>query len=120
MNEFVLPVLGSASCNGCGCCCEGIGSPVAVYTSRRVYGAKHPFRPTDLPQVLTDEINEHFSGLVRGQEPQDRCLWFDPVQRACKHYEYRPQLCREYELGGRACLQLRRQRNIAPPLNSVE
>ncbi|HET6425127.1 MAG TPA: YkgJ family cysteine cluster protein [Planctomycetaceae bacterium] len=108
-----LPVLGPQSCTGCGCCCEGIGSPVAIYASRRSFGSHHPFRPADLPTALIAEIDEHFSGLMRGQESQAQCLWFDPVVRQCRHYEFRPPLCREYELGGRACLALRRERGIA-------
>lgn len=110
-----LPVLGPESCAGCGHCCEGIGSPVAVYASRRVYGEHHPFRPVDLPPELIAEIDDHFAGLTRGQEPQERCLWFDPALRQCRHYEYRPPLCREYELGGRACLLLRRERGVHEP-----
>ncbi len=85
---------------------------MAIYASRRGFGSNHPFRPADLPQALIDEIDEHFAGLVRGQEPQERCLWFDPVGRVCRHYEYRPPLCREYELGSRACLQLRKTRGL--------
>ncbi len=96
------------SCDGCGLCCEGIGSPVLLYASRAGLPAPHPFRPAELPQNLIEEIDNHFSGLTRGQESQDRCLWFDPVTRACRHYEFRPQICRDYDLGGRACLQRRR------------
>ncbi|WP_397568702.1 YkgJ family cysteine cluster protein [Schlesneria sp. T3-172] len=103
-----LPLLPPESCEGCGLCCEGIGSPVVLYASRPGLPSPHPFRPPNLPAPLIDEINEHFAGLTRGQEPQSRCLWFDPIQRACSHYEYRPQICRDYELGGRACLQRRR------------
>lgn len=110
--ESALPVLGPQSCDGCGGCCEGIGSPVAIYASRRSYGATHPFRPPNLPIELIAEIDQNFTGLTRGQEPQDRCLWFDPIRRECRHYEFRPPLCREYELGGRACLALRRERGI--------
>jgi Fe-S-cluster containining protein len=110
--SVILPVLDPESCTGCGCCCEGIGSPVAVYASRRPFDDGHPFRPPELPAALIAEIDAHFAGLVRGQEPQDQCLWFDVTTRQCRHYEYRPPLCREYELGGRACLSLRRERGI--------
>lgn len=103
-----LPLLPPESCDGCGLCCEGIGSPVLLYASRPGLPPQHPFRPADLPQNLIEEIDHHFAGLTRGQEPQDRCLWFDPVGRACLHYEFRPQICRDYELGARACLQRRR------------
>jgi Fe-S-cluster containining protein len=102
-----LPMLEPDSCDECGLCCEGIGSPVLVYQSYRGPEGAHPTRPADLPTELIAEIDDHFLGLSRGQEPQDRCLWFDPVRRECRHYEWRPQVCRDYELGGRACLQLR-------------
>lgn len=105
-----LPVIQPPlSCEGCGLCCLGIGSPIVLYASRPGLGASHPFRPAELPPELIEEIDEHFAGLLRGQEPQEQCLWFDPQTRRCKHYEYRPQVCRDYELGGRACLTLRRQ-----------
>ena len=73
------------------------------------YGEPHSFRPDGLSQELVDEIDFHFSGLTRGQEPLARCLWFDPLTRQCQHYEYRPQVCIDYELGGRACLSRRRE-----------
>ena len=57
---------------------------------------------------MIDEIDFHFAGLFRGQESQEQCLWFDAENRVCKHYEWRPQVCHEYELGGYACLEKRR------------
>ncbi len=104
-----LDVLQPDDCEECGLCCEGIGSPVLLYASRPRLAGPHPFRPPGLPQTLIDEIDETLGGLFRGQEPQDRCLWFDPITRRCRHYEWRPQVCRDYELGGRACLDRREQ-----------
>lgn len=104
-----LTILAPTSCDGCGVCCLGIGSPVVLYASRPDYCDPHPFRPANLPQELADEINAHFSGLLRGQEPQDCCLWFDPVTRKCKHHEYRPQVCRDYEIASRECLRERKE-----------
>jgi len=105
----MLPVIAPQSCEGCGLCCVGIGSPVLVYASRPGFNDPHPLRPAGLPNELIDEINKHFSGLVRGEEPQDKCLWYDAELRQCKHYEFRPQVCIDYELGGRACLTRRRE-----------
>lgn len=111
-----LPVLEAAtdplSCAGCGQCCRGIGSPVLLYATRPGWGAEHPYRPADLPAELIAELDHHFAGLTRGQEPQDQCLWFDPATLGCRHYEFRPRLCRDYELGGRACLQRRRETGV--------
>jgi Fe-S-cluster containining protein len=105
-----LSVLEPESCDGCGLCCEGIGSPVALYASRPGWESQHPFRPEGLPDELVREIDEQFAGIYRGQEPQERCVWFDSQARRCRHYEWRPQVCRDYELGGTACLLLRRER----------
>lgn len=106
LTSLVLP---PESCDGCGLCCEGIGSPVLLYASRPGFGDCHPFRPADLPQELIEEIDSHFTGLTRGQEPQDACLWYDHERRMCRHYDYRPQICRDYELGSNVCLLRRRQ-----------
>ncbi len=104
-----LPVLEPDSCEDCGHCCEGIGSPVLLYVTRDHESGNHPFRPPGLPAELQSEIDAAFGGLFRGQEPQDRCLWFDPATRRCRHYEWRPQVCRDYELAGTACLLRRRE-----------
>lgn len=109
--SFRLDVLTPQSCDGCGLCCEGIGSPVLLYVSRPELSGEHPFRPAELPAELIVEIDEHFLGMSRGQEPQERCLWFDPATRRCRHYAWRPQVCRDYELGGDACL-LRREAGL--------
>lgn len=103
-----LDVLQPESCEGCGLCCEGIGSPVVLYVRHDREPSNHPFRPPGLPADLQREIDEAFGGLYRGQEPQDRCLWFDPEQRRCRHYEWRPRFCVEYELGGPECVERRR------------
>ena len=103
-----LDILDPASCDGCGLCCEGIGSPVLLYVSRPEWSEQHPFRPSGMPDDLIREIDDAFGGLVRGQEPQERCVWFDPAGRRCRHYEFRPQVCRDDDLGGAACIELRR------------
>ena len=102
-----LEVLTPASCDDCGLCCEGIGSPVVWYTSGHATAAGHPFRPEGMPQALIEEIDAAFDGLFRGQEPLESCLWYDRERRRCRHYEWRPQVCRDYELGGRACIERR-------------
>ncbi|MCG6154546.1 YkgJ family cysteine cluster protein [Rubinisphaera margarita] len=107
-----LEQLDPETCDSCGLCCEGIGSPVLIYQTHRNHIGPHPFRPEGLPQPLINEIDETFGGLYRGQEPQERCLWFDPERRRCRHYEWRPQICRDYELGGTACL-IRREEERA-------
>ena len=35
------------------------------------------------------------------------CIWFDPDTKGCSHYEHRPMICREFEVGGEDCLRIR-------------
>lgn len=107
-NQPLFTILKPESCSGCGLCCEGIGSPVVLYQSRPAWVDQHPFRPAGLPLDLIAEIDVHFAGVVRGQEPQELCFWYDCETRQCKHYDWRPQVCRDYEFAGRECLELRR------------
>jgi Fe-S-cluster containining protein len=85
---------------------------VLLYATRPGFKGTHPYRPVDLPAELAAEIDDHFSGLTRGQEPQAQCLWYDAATQRCRHYEFRPQVCRDYELAGRACLTLRRTHGV--------
>jgi uncharacterized protein len=102
-----MKIVDPNSCDGCGVCCAGIGSPVVLYASRPGEPDPHPFRPADLPEHLQEEIDRHFAGLRRGDEPQERCLWFDAHSRRCRHYQWRPDICREFELGGPSCTTVR-------------
>jgi Fe-S-cluster containining protein len=63
------------------------------------------------------ELATYYAG-VRAGSLVDRvranlfCLWFDPVSRKCRHYEHRPPVCREFEVGGEDCLAWRQHRGI--------
>ena len=79
------------NCDGCGACCRNQPFP--------------PFMTRDgdtLPEVIVNEL------LAAGKrEASDICLWLDDATGRCKHYEHRPLLCREFELGGDVCLDVR-------------
>ena len=105
---FQFPILAPQDCEGCGLCCEGIGSPVAIYTYRLSHAGGYLYRPPNLPPELGEEIDAYFGGLKGGEEPLGHCLWFDPETRRCKHHTWRPNVCRQYEVGCDACLDERR------------
>jgi len=113
--EFRFPVLEPENCEGCGLCCEGIGSPVAMYTYRTSYSGPYLYRPKNLPEELAREIDHYFAGLKRGEEPVDHCLWFDVETRKCKHHQWRPQVCRNYQVGCESCLNERRPYVVTQP-----
>ena len=36
------------------------------------------------------------------------CIWLDMKTRQCRHHEYRPQICRDFEVGSADCHAWRR------------
>lgn len=91
----------------CGDCCRHIGTPPRLYPS------------DDLPPVLRDELIVYYTA-VENEEIPDReelrlpCLWLTADGR-CRHYEYRPQMCREEVIpGDEWCTEFRAQYGRLP------
>lgn len=81
------------NCNGCGLCCQNQPSPPFTCDEDEDWKS--------LPQELKDEIDTYvMSPRYNDTHP---CFWLDGNGR-CRHYEHRPEICRDYELGGEACL----------------
>ena len=101
MNEQ-LPVI--ESCDGCGACCREQCSP--------------PFIMTDPEfESLPDTIKQsYFAGLdeLEASDWRDAvpCFWYDEQTRRCRHYEYRPEICREFDVGAESCLAWRQHFSI--------
>jgi uncharacterized protein len=95
-------------CKNCGLCCMHMRTP--------------PFLgPTD-PQwnELADELKREIESWVIGPSPRyelmvkfdgkvNPCIWLDLVSGKCKHYELRPDVCRDYEVGNQSCRTIRRE-----------
>ena len=61
-----------------------------------------------LPESLKSEIAD-FRKIVRPNSSHDQpCIWLDSTTKRCRHYEYRPRLCRNFKLGGADCLGFRK------------
>ena len=102
-----LPLLADTpppDCTGCGACCERNGSPPLLLNSALGTSEAHPYRFPGMPAALIAEIDDHFLGLHRGQEPPGPCVWYDAARQRCRHYEWRPQICRDFEIGSPSCL----------------
>lgn len=96
-----LPVV---SCNDCGACCRHMVFPPFV-----------PFDEADewdIPKSLKKELR-HFIRNIRPTLPESYpCCWLDLTTMKCRHHEYRPSICRDYELGGEDCLITRQEYGI--------
>ena len=88
------------------------GSPPLLLNSGLATGGEHPFRFPGMPEELVAEIDRHFLGLFRGQEPPGPCVWYDAATQRCRHYRWRPQVYRDFEIGLPSCLADRAKSGI--------
>lgn len=98
-NPIALPVL---SCERCALCCREQTEP--------------PYLPTELdvlPRELRRQIEQQQADPQTGGSKPAGCYWLGPDGK-CLHYEQRPLVCREFEMGGEDCLTLRVQ-HLPPP-----
>ena len=108
-----LTVVSEADCKGCGACCRHVGHPMF----HRGLPGQSPADQDwiDLPGHLKREINRYWEKLEAEYLAGDRdavadygepCIWLQP-DGTCKHYRFRPQVCRDFERGGEDCLAFR-------------
>lgn len=121
-----LPVLaGGELCEGCGRCCDKIGlppfeapnpdlGPLPVAAWKRAWGydkyTAQQLTDTDTFQRMPPALRADHARLVRGltaDPSMTACAWLDPDTKRCRHYEYRPAVCRDWKPGERDCLQAR-------------
>jgi len=83
------------SCEGCGSQCCYCGMP--------------PFegKINHLPDRLRQELIDHEGSR---SAPYIRCLWLDDKLETCKYREHRPDICKDFVVGGAKCLEVRDNR----------
>jgi Fe-S-cluster containining protein len=82
------------TCTGCGACCHLQRHP--------------PFMPTELDALPPDLAAELQAAIDRDKRKTGPCLWLT-ADKQCGHYQRRPEVCRQFELGGEDCLLTRVQ-----------
>lgn len=125
-----LPTVAITSCEGCpGACCQYQGRPplssqeesslpdqlraeLAVFDQEVNEGKRRP------PGAKVQEMKKGRVGftIFAEQELVDPCFWLESETHQCKNYDHRPQTCREFELGGKACRATRREFRVPLPL----
>lgn len=82
--------MSTPSCDGCGRCCFNQSSPPILLDEMDA-----------LPAALRAEIETYLSGP--DYDDTKPCLWLNLDTLACKHYNHRPGVCRDYPLAGPHC-----------------
>ena len=121
-----LPIISELSCEGCGYCCTYVGVPPGY---AHFYFRDHPdltdadwtsvngVRWLSMPDELRAELTTYGDDVI-AERVEDRsievtpCLWHDAVTGKCGHYEWRPQICRDFQAGGPTCRAIRKGEGI--------
>ena len=105
-----LPVI---SCDGCGVCCMHCGVCCMHIGWPPYLCGEAESLPASVRADL--ELTREISDRVAVSIGHDYfpCGWLDRSTGRCKHYEHRPEVCREFEVGGEDCHELRESGGIA-------
>ena len=94
-----------SDCDGCGLCCLHMGYPSFVGADGVGEPETHWQR---MPMELKTELLQYIDSYdVHENELDGPCFWYDPQRRVCKHHEHRPNVCRDFRVGGDVCRQWR-------------
>ncbi len=104
-----LPVIND--CRNCGVCCLHMGYPAFMEPVESSHDAQY-WRA--LPDHLKQELLDYIAACEAPPAGQldGPCIWLDPDTRLCKHHEYRPRVCRDFEIGSKECRDWRKHYGI--------
>ena len=98
-----MPII--SDCGGCGLCCLHMGYPPFVGADG---GCDPEVHWTEMPAELKAELLSFIDSYESPASGLDGpCCWFDPQQRNCIHHSHRPNVCRDFRVGGKVCRQWR-------------
>src|SRR5207249_4421263 len=102
------------NCDGCSACCLSMGQPPFLLSLED--GAPHPISgadsAADYQRLLAAPAEAQASYLSQGKGEGGACSWLDLSNQRCRHYEFRPDICRTFEVGGKWCSQFRQLHQI--------
>lgn len=94
-------------CQGCGLCCLHMGYPAYIQgDGSRPAESNWLALPEPLKRDLLSYIGQYQPPAAG--ELDGPCCWLDEETRLCKHHQYRPDVCRKFDVGGKDCLDWRR------------
>jgi len=97
------------NCDGCSACCATVGHP--PFLLELDSGVPLPIGGADSdsdydrllaapPEALAAYLASH--GTINSP-----CAWLNMIDHRCRYYDFRPDVCRSFEIGGKWCSQFR-------------
>ena len=66
-------------------------------------------------ETVPDEVKTELQDFIEdgGAEMGEPCFWYDAKNQSCKHHSCRPTICRDFEVGGQRCVNLRAAKGMS-------
>ena len=71
----------------------------------------------NMPESLKQELMLYIQSYDPPAEGEldGPCIWYDSARRCCKHHKHRPQVCRDFTVGGKGCIEWRSHYRMQHP-----
>jgi len=113
MNTKHRPLPMINSCDGCGACCLVVTQPPFYRIFNEDGEDAWERLKNDCPDLVAELLADYQKRRTAGGPFYGTpCLWFDEPSRQCRHYEFRPRACRQFEIGSPDCHDARRRAGI--------
>jgi uncharacterized protein len=97
------------TCDGCSACCSDVGHPPFLLELNS--GVPLPIggadSQADYQRLLAAPAVARNAYLATVEAVGRPCEWLDATARRCRYYEFRPDICRSFEVGAKWCSQSR-------------
>jgi Fe-S-cluster containining protein len=84
------------ACKDCGLCCMAVTTPPFICP----------------PTFELWGLDKWICSPRRAYADEQPCVWLDRITGKCTHYEDRPDICMDYEVGCESCVALRREAGL--------
>jgi Fe-S-cluster containining protein len=106
-----LPIIDS--CDSCGACCLVVTRPPFYHVFEDLGEEAWDRLERERPDLVAELHADYSARRAAGGPFYDTpCVWFDAKTLRCRHYDYRPLACREFEIGGDDCHDARRRAQV--------
>jgi uncharacterized protein len=112
--QHTMANLPTVTCDDCCACCGHVPNPpflleVDCGVPRPIDGADSQ---ADYRRLLTAPAIARDSYLAAIGAVNGPCSWLDATEGRCRFYEFRPDICRSFEVGAKWCSRFRQMLEI--------
>lgn len=105
----MTPFTTSNWCDNCGLCCMHMRTPPFLGDTDPRWKALPEELRQQIDNWLMSEPSPRYRYMVNNDGDINPCIWLDLLTGQCKHYELRPDVCRDFEVGCKSCRMLRKE-----------